>query len=143
MESLRNNATSSGQVTSTEIFLRGMETDRALYDRLTERMDTLPSGCIRWRGSITREPRMWIHGRPVSVRRLLWETSQGPLPAGKRIREYCGKDTRKRRSPTVSFAVSRTTAIPFFEHGFPVFYTPVVKTGVYVSRIWKLGGCSK
>ena len=92
MESVRNNAMPEERVPSAEIILRIREADRALHDRLTEKMDTLPSGCILWRGSLTQEPRMWIHGRPVSVRRLLWETSHGPLPAGKRIRAYCGTD---------------------------------------------------
>lgn len=45
-----------------------------------------------------------------------------------------------RWSPEVSFTHVGPTAIPFFRHVFPVFYTPVVKTGVYVSGIGNLAG---
>lgn len=57
-----------------------------IADRVVEDGD-----CLRWTGScVNGHPYIRLSGRSMLVRRALWESERGPIPAGRILRCTCG-----------------------------------------------------
>lgn len=60
-------------------------------DRLAHYSELMPSGCIHWTGSVTRQGYGTTYGggRKMTAHRLAWEVANGPLPAGLEVDHLC------------------------------------------------------